>query len=304
MAWDERDYNRDSYEPSRPFGGVSSGYSIVTWLLGINCVVFVLDSIFAGSIRADAVSPESLGSFSIQKAIHDLQLWRWVTYQFLHGEFMHLLTNMIGLYFFGRLMESWWGSRRFVAFYLLCGMCGGVLFAIIGLVSPELIHDVGALRDHGIHPDEVQIVGASGSIFGILVGCAVLYPHRRVMLLFPPIPMSMRTMALVFLGFSILAVVVGSTNAGGDAAHLGGAVLGFFLVKKPQLLNFVHQGLVTQIAAKHRQRKAEHRRAQIAKQDAQVNRILDKVRNKGMHKLSPHERRILKQATERQRRVS
>ncbi|NJL31790.1 MAG: rhomboid family intramembrane serine protease, partial [Phycisphaerales bacterium] len=82
------------------------------------------------------------------------------------------------------------------------------------------------------------LIGASGSIYGILLAAALVAPDMKVMLLFPPIPMKLRTMASVFLGIATLQVLVGSANAGGEAAHLGGALLGFLLIKQPWLLGW------------------------------------------------------------------
>ena len=156
-----------------------------------------------------------------------------------------------------------------------------------------------------IAPDD-RLIGASGSLFGILAACATLFPHQRVMLLIPPIPMSMRTMALIFIGISLLAVLAGS-NSGGQAAHLGGALLGFLLVKNVWLLNWVDP-LANQMApspeakAGRYEKKIKHQREREAKQQAEVDRILDKVREKGLQSLSAKEKKTLSQETERQNR--
>ena len=296
MGWRDRHYNRPPVEAGG-FGARLPKASMVMWLLGINCVVFLLDGILGGSMRAAPLAPSEWGRFSIEKAAQQYQVWRWLTYQFLHDGILHLLVNMLVLYFFGRMMEAWWGSRRFLAFYLLCGASGAVLYSLLALV-PGLL---------SAWPREVvlrqSMVGASGSIFGILVGCAVLYPHQRVMLLFPPIPMSMRTLALVFLGVASLSVIVGALNAGGEAAHLGGAALGWVLVRRPNWLNFADGlgGWRANAQLKKLQRSAQRTRHRVEDQQAQVNKVLDKVRDHGLHSLSAREKKILKNATDRQR---
>lgn len=297
MAWQDRDYNRQPMGFN--FGRQATATSVTMWLLGINCAVYLLDTVFTDSMRLNALSLSKIGAFEIGKAVYGLQLWRWFTYQFLHADFFHLLFNMIGLYFFGRLMEGWWGSRRFLAFYLLCGMSGAVLFTIIGLVAPSLIFGTNEIALFS------QMVGASGSIFGILVGCALLYPHMRVMLMFPPIPMTMRTMALLFLGIAFLSLVAGARNAGGEASHLGGAALGFLLVKNPTWLRFAEKGPHSfgNIAGHWQQRKLQRNRAQQMRDEAEVDRILETVRKKGLHRLNSREKKILKRATDRQRQV-
>lgn len=213
MSWLDRDYNR--CDEGSTCGPSFKGMSVVMWLIVINAVVFLWDGVFVGSARGSGLAFETHAYFNVEKAIHQLQLWRWVTYQFVHAGFYHIFFNMLVLFFFGPMIERWWGSRRFLAFYLLCGICGAFVTTLLGSM-PGLI----------FFTPKTVLVGASGSIFGILVACAVLYPHQRVMLIFPPIPMSMRTLALGLLAISVLSVVAGSVNAGGEAAHLGGANTG------------------------------------------------------------------------------
>lgn len=291
MAWDDRDYYRDE-QRAGPMNRLGA-QSVVTWLMVLNVVVFVIDSIFTGSARAGALSLSRWGNFNIDDAVHSLQLWRWFTYQFIHADLLHLLFNMIGLYFFGPLMEQWWQARRFLAFYLLCGACGAVVFTILAWIPGVLPGGTGG-----------YVVGASGSLFGILAACAVLFPTQRVQLLFPPIPMSMRTLALVFLGISALSLIAGSRNAGGEAAHLGGAALAVLLVTRPGLLRWAEGIKLPRRdgAASARSRTSKQRQAD-ARQDAEVDRILDKVRAHGLHSLTKAEQRTLQRETSRQRRV-
>lgn len=286
MSWQDRPYYRQG--PSNPFMSRLSGSSMVAWLLGINAGIFLLNNVLLGSSRGDGFSPARWGYFSVEKGIFGLQIWRWITYQFLHAGFGHVLFNMIGLYFFGPLMERWWGSRRFLAFYLLCGVGGAALFSLFTFV-PDVIGVTSRSR----------MVGASGALFGILVGCAVLYPHQQVMLLIPPIPMKMRTMAMVFLGLALLSLMAGAQNAGGEAAHLGGALLGWILIRNPGWLDFAN----TEISEKIQHRRATHQRDNRAKEEAEIDRILDKVRDKGLASLTNKEKKTLQRATDRQRGV-
>ena len=303
MGWQDRHYHREQ----SPYGGDAGGFgsgrpamSMVAWLMAINCVVFLIDSVLTGSMRGGAAAPSRFGDFTVNQAVFGLQFWRWITYQFMHDGLMHLACNMIGLYFFGRLMEQWWGSRRFLAFYLLCGTSGAVLFTIVVQLAPGLIVDASRLP-HNMTPADMPMVGASGAIFGILVGCAVLYPHLRVMLLLPPIPMSMRTMALVFLGIATLSLMAGSRNAGGEAAHLGGAALGFFLVRKPSVLNWANRRLQFISSRGRSPGRWERKQKQSRSEDGDVDRILVKVKEHGVHSLTRTEKKTLQRATERQR---
>ena len=137
MGWQDRDYHR--YDARSMFTSRFTGMSVVTWLIVINAVVTVWDGIFATSTRGNALAIAPLAYFGVEKAIHHLQLWRWVTYQFVHADFFHVFFNMLVLFFLGPLMERWWGSRRFLVFYLLCGVSGAFVTVLLGTISGLLI---------------------------------------------------------------------------------------------------------------------------------------------------------------------
>lgn len=293
MSWRDRPYARQN-ELYTPGSGAFYNLSITHWLLIINSGVFLLDTVLSSSARAAAFSPARWGAFTIERAITHLELWRLITYQFIHSGLLHILFNMIGLYFFGPIMERWWGSRRFLAFYLLCGVSGAVVYTLLSWI-PGLL---------SFTSPQTVLVGASGSLFGILVGCALVAPDMQVMLLFPPVPMTMRTMALVFLGIAVLSVLVGSANAGGEAAHLGGAALGFLLTRHPELLDWASRGgPLTRWRQRWRRWQQERQRRRLEAEEAEVDRILAKVRAHGLQSLTEREKRTLRRATERYRRT-
>ena len=113
---------------------------------------------------------------------------------------------MILLYFLGPMMEQWWGAKRFVAFYLICGMAGAIFYTILGSI-PDLLPGGHAL----------PLVGASGSVFGIIIGCATVYPNKTLRLLFLPFEFKLRTFCYFFLAIAALKVLAGSYNAGPKA---------------------------------------------------------------------------------------
>ncbi|MEQ9459375.1 MAG: rhomboid family intramembrane serine protease [Phycisphaeraceae bacterium] len=293
MSFENRDYYRD--RSGGGFGGGRfGGASVVKWLIIINAVIFLWDNIMMGSRRGSALGLLPYGYFSVDEGIYGLQVWRLFTYQFLHADFFHILFNMIGLFFFGPLLERTLGSRRFLAFYLLCGVSGAVVASLLGAI-PGLI----------MMPPSAILIGASGSLFGILAACAVLFPNLRVMLLIPPVPMTMRTMALVFMGIAALSVLAGSRNDGGEAAHLGGALLGFLLIRNIGLLNFAEGSRFSLDSPREAfNRKLTQLKAdQEAKEQAEVDRILDKVRDQGLQSLSSRERKMLQKATDKKRKA-
>lgn len=259
----------------------------MTWLLILNVVVYLMDSIMAGGTRVGQTPYLTLwGNFNVGQAVEGGQVWRLFTYQFLHAGFFHLLFNMIGLFYFGPMLERWWGSRRFTAFYLLCGASGAMLMLVLVYA--------------GVIEKYSYLVGASGSIYGILIGAAVLYPKQQVMLLFPPIPMTLRTMALVFLAISLVSALAGS-NDGGNAAHLGGAALGFLLVRKPSLLNFADRLSARAVQDGVTKGRYERRIKNEQASRAEIDRILAKVSDQGLQSLTKKEKKLLKQDTDRLR---
>jgi membrane associated rhomboid family serine protease len=226
----DRDYYRDR-GPRYGLGSLRVG-TVTTWLIILNVAVFLLDNLLAPA--RGYYGPLYLwGHFSAGTAIHELQLWRFVTFQFLHANLTHIVFNMFALYFFGYLVESYLGARRYLAFYLLCGAAGAGAYL--------LFWAAGMFQDMPYGP-YTPLVGASAGIFGVLVAAARIAPDATVMLIFPPIPMRLKVFAWVLVGIGAVTVLTAGRNAGGEAAHLGGAALGAVLIRVPQALNvFAYQ---------------------------------------------------------------
>ena len=152
-------------------------------------------------------------------AVLSLQIWRLFTYMFLHGGLFHLLMNMFVLYMFGSQLEQVWGRRRFIRYYLLCGVGAG-LFALLPLPAFfDALH-----------------IGASGAVYGLLLAFGLLFPSAQVYLL-GILPMSARHMVVLF-GFISLAGSLSATSDGvSHVAHLGGLVVGYVLLRRDGLIS-------------------------------------------------------------------
>jgi membrane associated rhomboid family serine protease len=306
MAWQDRDYNRDG-PGFGPMGRVSAR-SVTFWLIAVCVAVFALDALLGVTLNARGGFPSgpltAWGAFRADAAVYHAQVWRFLSFQFLHANVWHILFNMIGLYFFGRFIESFLGPRRYLALYLLSGV-GGALFylVLLGLGSLPHTQRVPFLLGAGA---ATQLVGASAGIFGVLVACAVIAPHQRVNLVLPPITLSIRALALILLGLAGFFLLAGGSNAGGEAAHLGGAAIGFVLIRYPRLLGFADRiptDAFARLAEKQRLSAARRRQRRDQAEDAQVDRILAKVKEHGLHSLSEAEKRTLQRATDRHRRA-
>lgn len=244
---------------------------MVKRLLIINLAVFVLDMLlYRGGTdlgRWFAAEGQSLAVA--------VQVWRLVTFQFMHANTFHLLFNMIGLFFLGPMLERTWGSQRFLVFYLTCGAVGGALFVLASLAGVM----GGAL------------VGASGGVLGMLAACAVLFPHVTVILMFFPMPI--RTAAVLLTAVYFLNVLSGGINDGGDLCHLGGMATGAaWVLAGPRMRQWR-----TQLDTQQRLRRQQDERYTAV----EVDRILAKVHEQGIQSLTRREKEILREATERQK---
>lgn len=144
--------------------------------------------------------------------------WQVLTYGFLHGNFAHIFFNMLALWMFGREIELRWGSRRFATYYFVCLVGAGLI---------QLIVCTASLQGGGA---PYPTIGASGGTFGILLAFGMLFPYRRIMLLFPPIPMEARYFVIIFGGLELLLGVSGLRTGIAHFAHLGGMLFGFLLI--------------------------------------------------------------------------
>ncbi len=129
-------------------------------------------------------------------ALGHLQLWRFLTFQFLHANLNHILFNMISLFFFGPLIETYLGSRRYLAFYLLCGVAGPLTY----------MRPVG--RPPARRPPGTPLVGASAGIFGVLIAGAMVAPNTEV-LIWGILPVKLKTFAWVLLAVAVYTVLHG-----------------------------------------------------------------------------------------------
>jgi membrane associated rhomboid family serine protease len=193
-------------------------WNITTWLIAINVAVFVANILARGLL-------DEFGYFSVDTAFRHLQLWRLITFQFLHADVFHIFFNMLALYYFGPLVEQWLGRARYLAFYLLCGMAGAAMYVILWRVG--LVISSGA----------VPLIGASAGVFGVLVACVKIAPNMLVRMIFPPVDLRMVTLAWIFIGIAVLTILQKGPNAGGEAGHLGGAFAGWILASNYHWLN-------------------------------------------------------------------
>ncbi|MFD2255165.1 rhomboid family intramembrane serine protease [Luteolibacter algae] len=265
---------------------------VVKWLLILNLGIYFTDLLFLDhSIRNEF-------AFTIHSAVHERRIWEFVTFQFIHGSVGHVVFNCIGLYFFGPWMERWWGAVRFTSFYLISGIGGALFYMLL-----KYIHVLPSVTDTS------GLVGASAGIYGILVGVAMIAPNLRVSLLFPPVTLSIKQMALALMAISIGSIVfkIGG-NEGGEAGHMGGAIVGFLLMQLAKWQGWIRSGGGREPAAfrgipgnKTREigPKIRPRTRVDLRSSTEVDKILDKISEHGFQSLTAEERDLLHRVANR-----
>lgn len=261
--------NYDSYR--RPSWGDYFSSHAVNKLILANVVIFIVQIIVGPGFWANlALTPRLL----FQK----FYFWQPVTYMFLHLGFWHLFFNMIILWFFGTTIESIWGGKKFLRYYITCGL-GGALFSIILTYN-------------------VTILGASAAVFGLYLAYAILFPNNYVYLYFL-FPVKAKYF-VTFLALFQLALGVSGPSGIAYFAHLGGMAAG--------LLFFRREIMNTRFWSRSRRRFIAQRQTRREKWDSQettkIDSILDKIASKGYENLSTTEKRILENYSRKQKEDS
>lgn len=172
--------------------------------------------------------------------------WQPLTHMFMHGGFWHLFFNMYTLFIFGSVLERVWGTKKFLIFYFVTGFGAALVHTGVEWIQMQYWMTQAAEGSttalNSIHALKVTpTVGASGAIYGLLMGYAMLYPDSIMSLIFPPISMKAKWFVLIFAGIELLTGVTGTGGGIAHFAHLGGLIFGFILImywkKKRRLYN-------------------------------------------------------------------
>ena len=178
-----------------------------TQALILSCVVmFLMQSLGVDGLALFALWPVGSGGF---------MPWQVLSYAFLHGSMSHLVFNMFGLFMFGAELERVWGPKRLLVFYFVSVLVAALTQLLVAAWSGS--------------PNPT--VGASGGLFGLLVGFAMLFPHRRIVPLIPPIPMPAWLFVVIYGVIELLLGVTGSMSGVAHFAHLGGILGGWLTLR-------------------------------------------------------------------------
>jgi membrane associated rhomboid family serine protease len=253
-----------------PFSGPPFLNTAVGRIVAITIGVFFLQNLFPAVNLWLTLTP--------RLAVGHFQVWQFVTYMFLHGGFWHLFFNLIVLWFLGSMIEGAWGPARFTRYYIICGIGGGLLHALLQY--------------------NASVVGASGAIFGLYFAAAMLFPDQYLYLYFL-IPVKVKYFVI---GLTVLQLANGIAGPSGVAyfAHLGGMAAGALMFQAEILRRMRFN------AGPRRRWHAHIKERRRQDEDANVNNIdsiLDKISAKGYETLSSTEKRILENYS-RQRKDS
>lgn len=254
----------------------------------------------------------------------DFKIYQLITYMFMHASFEHIFFNMFALWMFGCVVERVWGPKRYLTFYLICGIGAGLFqevaqygtYVAEGLASYNMVSLNGMRISMDTYLNQWTTVGASGAVYGLLLAFGMIFPEERLFIFPLPVPIKAKWFVMLYAGISLIMAL---TTTGGNVAHfahLGGMVVGFFIIKYWQ---GKQKGSFNRIKGeyffenlKKKWQQHTHKQAdgitnnswdrpqsdwdyntQKQKEQEEVDRILDKIRKSGYDSLTAEEKQQL-----------
>ncbi len=156
--------------------------------------------------------------------------WQILTHMFMHGGFWHIFFNMYSLLMFGSILERSLGTKKYLIFYFVTGLGAVALHTGVEWMQARVFIDNGAV-DAYQQLLVTPTLGASGAIYGVLIGFAMLYPQARLMLIFPPIPVKAKWLVIIFAAIELFSGINGIQDGVAHFAHLGGMLFGWLLIR-------------------------------------------------------------------------
>ena len=280
-------YDREYMSDGNKGAGIG-GISIIAWLLIINIAAAIIQHLIFNNSINDVVNLSKDTLFSGQ-------IWRLLTYQFCHGDWGHLLMNMVGLFFVGRMLQQVINQKLILPLYLFAGLAGGICHIIWGYITSS-------------HP---PVIGASASVLGIVMALTTLIPEQRVTLLFLPVQFKLKYFGWFIIAYNVIflffSLSPGFTGRTAYMAHLGGIAAGWFFIK------IIYPNVKFSSSGKKKKSKAKRSKISEAAEEAiqqkrkketiylnkRVDTILEKINSQGMQSLTDEERKILERSSEK-----
>lgn len=156
--------------------------------------------------------------------------WQILTHMFMHGGFWHIFFNMYSLLMFGSILERSLGPKKFLIFYFVTGLGAAALHTGVEWMQARVFIANGAVNAYQALL-MTPTLGASGAIYGVLIGFAMLYPQAQLMLIFPPIPVKAKWLVIIFAAIELFSGINGIQASVAHFAHLGGMLFGWLLIR-------------------------------------------------------------------------
>ena len=289
-------------------------------LLIINVLVFIFT----------LVIPSATSYLGLHFVLADnFRIWQLLTYMFVHGGFTHIFFNMFALWMFGRVMENVWGPRKFLYYYLVCGIGAGIMqelaqlgtYYFEGLYAYEHVNTGTAIITTGEYLNLWNTVGASGAVYGILLAFGMTFPNERIFIFPIPVPIKAKWFVIGYAALELFSSVSSSMDGIAHLAHLGGMLFGLLLIlywrrhpgSDARFSRNRGQEFFNNMKRNFEQRKKPSQpqtpphqtpreadmeyNARKKQRQAEVDAILDKIRKSGYDSLTKEEKKRLFEAS-------
>lgn len=289
-------------------------------LLIINVLVFIFT----------LVIPSATSYLGLHFVLADnFRIWQLLTYMFVHGGFTHIFFNMFALWMFGRVMENVWGPRKFLYYYLVCGIGAGIMqelaqlgtYYFEGLYAYDHVNTGTAIITTGEYLNLWNTVGASGAVYGILLAFGMTFPNERIFIFPIPVPIKAKWFVIGYAALELFSSVSSSMDGIAHLAHLGGMLFGLLLIlywrrhpgSDARFSRNRGQEFFNNMKRNFEQRKKPSQpqtpphqtpreadmeyNAHKKQRQAEVDAILDKIRKSGYDSLTKEEKKRLFEAS-------
>ena len=252
----------------------------------------------------------------------DFRIYQLFTYMFMHANLTHIFFNMFALWMFGCVIENVWGPKKFLFYYISCGIGAGLMQELVQYIAIYMDLSANGLSFSMVNPamfNGLTTVGASGAIYGILLAFGMLFPEQRLFIFPLPVPIKAKWFVLIYAGLELFMALQSSGDGVAHFAHLGGMFFGFLLIRywrrHPDGNSYLRGGSESPIDKfrsfweKHSHKKADDLNSQRDNQTShetdweynarkkaeqeEIDRILDKIRRSGYDSLTAEEKRKL-----------
>jgi membrane associated rhomboid family serine protease len=258
----------------------------------------------------------------------DFRVYQFLTYMFLHGSFTHILFNMFALWMFGSVIERVWGPKKFLFYYIVCGVGAGIVQELVqygnyvaqGLAAYQYVNMGGSQISMDSYINMWTTIGASGAVYGILLAFGMIFPNERLFIIPFPFPIKAKWLIVGYIVIELFSAMSGPGDGVAHMAHLGGMLFGFLLIRywrkhpdssqrfgrsygqeffdnlrrkyEERQRNQHHTDMHAEQTNTRRETDEEYNERQRKNQE-EVDAILDKIRKSGYDSLTKEEKQKL-----------